>query len=91
MELEDVVRERDALAAHIERLRKAYEEAEFWEDVHDVFNESPDLSLVERDKEQQKIGAASFRHELMESMRVPMRPHIQGVFSVWLCKEYDES
>lgn len=49
-----------------------------------AFDSIPTTSLARRDAEQQKIGAASFRHELNEASSVVIRPHIQGVFEVWL-------
>lgn len=101
-DLSSIGDERDALAAHVDRLHCA---AEACVQVHEEgFSPTPDelrelndtlvarfsQSLARRDAEQQKIGAASFRYELMESVKAPFRPHIQGVFAVWLERQQAE-
>lgn len=48
---------------------------------------NPTESLKLRDQEQQKVGAASFKYELSASVNIAVRPHIEGVFQVWLGKQ----
>lgn len=44
-QLDAIIAERDALTAHLKRLQEAYSETTQWEDVHDVFNTAPAVSL----------------------------------------------
>lgn len=46
-----VVDEKDELAVYMERLRKGFDKANTWEDVREIFSESPTTSLAERDAE----------------------------------------
>lgn len=85
------------LAAHVERIKEGVLELEslcFLEDsdfpemldfMRDE-DETPIVSLDRRDAEQQKIGAASFKSEAQNASVLPVRVHLEGVFSVWMSK-----
>lgn len=83
-----------ALEAHVEALvdwADAYVGSTgLYQEIESARN-ADTTSLARRDAEQRKVGAASFRLELMESVRMPFRPHIQGVFNVWLRRQAEEA
>lgn len=102
-ECERLRAERDALSAHVEWLEGLRRQviAAIRDDSFELMDPTffrddkqppkPAASLARRDAEQQKIGAASFRQEVMESVKMPFRPHIQGVFDVWLRRQAEQA
>lgn len=90
--LREAEQREQALAAHVECfgeirdkfMRGKVSSSETCSAFLESARDAPETNLAQRDAEQQQIGAASFRHELMESVKMAFRPHIQGVFSVWL-------
>ena len=57
---DELLRERNELAAQVERLRGAYNSAKTWEDLGDVLKETPEQSLeaVKREAALERVNAA---------------------------------
>lgn len=94
VELEDKIKalesERDALVAHVERLIEvgttltdphelACYEVKLWDEVCE---QSPTANLAERDAEVARKAIESFKDELVSSVSVAFKPHIEGVCAV---------
>ncbi|MBF57687.1 MAG: hypothetical protein CME80_08215 [Halomonas sp.] len=84
-----------ALAAHVEHMKGALHrlatypgdcDEDDYRHAQALVDSAATTSLVRRDAEQQKIGAASFKSEAHNASVLPVRVHLEGVFSVWMSK-----
>lgn len=92
----DRAEQRDALAALFVRLQdgatdlihaSSEEEAgDAMELIAECGEKEARSILTRRDAEQQRIGAASFKAEAHNASVLPVRVHLEGVFSAWMSK-----
>lgn len=79
------------LAAHVHRLRevvttglknKRGSALDVLNELDEIINETPQQSLAEHDAEVARRAIESFKDELVKSVNVMLRPHIEGVCAV---------
>lgn len=79
-----VTAERDALAAHVERLRDGFDSAVTWEDVREVFSDLPSMSLARliAKKQAEAIGTVALKRPPDSVQRAWLLEQAEK----WLCK-----
>lgn len=84
----ELVEERDALAAHVERIISEWNSgddqfSDEWIDrMGDIVEDAPETSLARRDALKQAEGAEIMRDELLKATKAIFHPHVAGVCSV---------